>query len=158
MWLQLYSFVNMLHICSRTPFLRNTSGELLLYIVLNIEVIHLEVLFKRVNNCLKYISILLTLFLTLYVTFAWWVKVSFQKPPMVVDKRRKRGYIYVFIIWIPILSFTHIRPLNFAQDVICPWLLGISERSIISPWYSKGWHNITCRTTLTISQRNYENI
>ena len=45
-WLELYwnptsacvFFYNMLHICSRTPFLENTYGELLLYIVLNIEV------------------------------------------------------------------------------------------------------------------------
>ena len=35
-----YFSVNMLHICSRTPFLKNTSEELLLYIVLNIEVIN----------------------------------------------------------------------------------------------------------------------
>ena len=35
-----YSSVNMLHICSRTPFLENTFGELLLYIALNIEVIN----------------------------------------------------------------------------------------------------------------------
>ena len=41
-----YSSVNMLHICSRTPFLENTSGELLLYIVLNIEAINIEVLSK----------------------------------------------------------------------------------------------------------------
>ena len=36
--LHVYSSINMLHICSRTPFLENTYGELLLYIVLNIEV------------------------------------------------------------------------------------------------------------------------
>ena len=35
-----YSSVNMLHICSRTPLSENTSEELLLHIVLNIEVIH----------------------------------------------------------------------------------------------------------------------
>ena len=52
-----YSSVNMLHICSRTLFLENTSGELLLYIVLNIEVINVEVLSKQVKNCLKYISV-----------------------------------------------------------------------------------------------------
>ena len=45
-----YSSVNMLHICNRTPFLENTSGELLLYIVLSIEVINVEVLFKQVKN------------------------------------------------------------------------------------------------------------
>ena len=53
-----YSSVNMLRICSRTPLLENTSGELLLYIILNIEVVNVEVLFKQVKNYLKYISIL----------------------------------------------------------------------------------------------------
>ena len=53
-----YSFANMLHICSRTPFLENTSGELLLHIILNIEVINIDVLSKQVKNYLKYISIL----------------------------------------------------------------------------------------------------
>ena len=40
------SSVNMLHICSKAPFLENTSGELILYIVLNIDVINVEVLSK----------------------------------------------------------------------------------------------------------------
>ena len=31
-----YSSVNMQHICSRTPFLENTSGELILYTIFNI--------------------------------------------------------------------------------------------------------------------------
>ena len=53
-----YSSVNMLHICSKTPFLENTFGELLLHIVLNIEVINIEVLSQQVKNYLKYISIL----------------------------------------------------------------------------------------------------
>ena len=53
-----YSSVNMLHICSRTPVLENTTGQLLLHIVLNIEVINVEVLSKQVKNYLKYISIL----------------------------------------------------------------------------------------------------
>ena len=53
-----YSSVNMLHICSRTSFLESTSGELLLHIVLNIEVIKVEVLSKQIKNYLKYISIL----------------------------------------------------------------------------------------------------
>ena len=53
-----YSSVNMLHICSRTPFLESTSGELLLHTVLNIEVIKVEVLSKQIKNYLKYISIL----------------------------------------------------------------------------------------------------
>ena len=38
------------------PFLENTSGEVLLGIVLNLEVINVEVLSKQVKNCLKYIS------------------------------------------------------------------------------------------------------
>ena len=52
------SSVNMLHICSRTSFLENTSGELLLHIVLNIEFINVEVLSQKVKNYLKYISVL----------------------------------------------------------------------------------------------------
>ena len=70
----------MLHICSRTSFLENTAGELLLHIVLNIEVINVEVLSKQVKNCLKYISIIKTLLLTLYVSFTWWPNISFQMP------------------------------------------------------------------------------
>ena len=76
-----YSSINMLNICSRTPFLENSFGELLLHIVLNIEVLS-----KLVKNYLKYISILQTLFLTLYVTFAWWPKVSFWKPQRLLIK------------------------------------------------------------------------
>ena len=53
-----HSSVNMQHICSRTPFLENTSGELLLHIILNIGVINIDVLSKQVKNYLKYISIL----------------------------------------------------------------------------------------------------
>ena len=53
-----YSPVNMQYVCSRTLFLENTSGELLLYIVLNIVVIDVKVLSKQVKKCLKYISIL----------------------------------------------------------------------------------------------------
>ena len=45
-----YSFENMLRICSRTPFL---PGELLLYVVLNIEVVIVEVLSKKLKNYLK---------------------------------------------------------------------------------------------------------
>ena len=64
------SSANMPYICSRTPFSENTSEELPLYIVLNIEVINVEVLFKQVKSCLKYISKLQTLFITLYATLA----------------------------------------------------------------------------------------
>ena len=46
-----HSHVNVLHFCSRTPFLENTSGELLLlYIVLNIKFTNVEVLSKLPKN------------------------------------------------------------------------------------------------------------
>ena len=45
-----YSSKNMKHIYSRTPSLENTSGELILYTVFNIEVINAEVLHKQVKN------------------------------------------------------------------------------------------------------------
>ena len=44
-----YSSVNMQHICCKTSFLENTSGELLLYTVFNIEVINVEVLHQQVK-------------------------------------------------------------------------------------------------------------
>ena len=44
-----YSSKNTKHICSRAPFLENTSGELILYTVFNIEVINVEVLHKQVK-------------------------------------------------------------------------------------------------------------
>ena len=50
-----YSSVNMLHTCSKTPFLVKTSRELLLYIAPNSEIINIEALS---NNCLEYILIL----------------------------------------------------------------------------------------------------
>ena len=53
-----YSSVNMLCACCRMLFLENLSGELLLYIFLNIEVINVEVLSKKAKQSLKYISIL----------------------------------------------------------------------------------------------------
>ena len=43
-----YSSVNMRHICSGTPLLENTSGELL-YTVFIIEVLNVEVFHKQVN-------------------------------------------------------------------------------------------------------------
>ena len=64
------SSVNMVRTCSRTPFLVKISGELLLYIALNREIINLEFLSKKVKNFFKYILILPTLFLTFCVTFA----------------------------------------------------------------------------------------
>ena len=42
-----YSPVNMQHICSRTHFYENTSGELPLYTVFNREVINAEVLHEQ---------------------------------------------------------------------------------------------------------------
>ena len=45
-----YSSVNMPHICRRTLFIENTSGKLLLYIVLNIEFINVEVLSEQVKT------------------------------------------------------------------------------------------------------------
>ena len=53
-----YSSVSILQVCSRMPFLENPSGELLLYIVLNIEIINVEVLSRHVKSYLKYISII----------------------------------------------------------------------------------------------------
>ena len=44
-----YLSVTMQRFFSRTPFLENTSGELLLHIVLNIAVINVEVLSKQVT-------------------------------------------------------------------------------------------------------------
>ena len=46
------------HISSMTSFLESPSEELLLYIVLNIEIVNVEVISKKVKNCLKYISVL----------------------------------------------------------------------------------------------------
>ena len=43
----------MLNIWRRTSFLENTTGELLLYIVRNIEVMNVEVLSKKVKKLLQ---------------------------------------------------------------------------------------------------------
>ena len=48
--LHVYSAVNVLHLCRRTPFLKNTYGELFLCIVLNIDVINVKVLSKYVEK------------------------------------------------------------------------------------------------------------
>ena len=53
-----YSSVIVQHICSKTPFLRDSSGDLLLCIILNIEVTNVEILLKQVKSCSKYISLL----------------------------------------------------------------------------------------------------
>ena len=50
----------MLHICSRTSFLLNTAGELLLHIVLNIEVINVEVLSNQAKKCEIHFNIINT--------------------------------------------------------------------------------------------------
>ena len=44
-----YSSANMQHISSRTPFLENRFGELLLYTVFIIEIINVEVLHNQVK-------------------------------------------------------------------------------------------------------------
>ena len=71
------------------------SGELLLYIALNIEIINVEVHPKKATNCLKYNLILLAV--------------------VVVDKTRKRVCISATLI--AILSVIFSRPLIFVQDV-----------------------------------------
>ena len=48
---------------------------------------------------------------------------QFSKAVVVDDKTQKRRYIYVFGTWIVILNFISGWLLNFAQDVIRPWLL-----------------------------------
>ena len=73
-------------------FLRIHLGEeLLLYTVLNIEIINLEVLCKQVKNCLKYICKYL---LNIICDFCLVVKGKFSEVVMVVDKTRKRRYIF----------------------------------------------------------------
>ena len=68
------------------------------------------------------------------------------------DKIRKSGYIYALATWTAILIFMYSRSLNFPQNVICPWLLSISEGSIISPCYSKSWNNTACRLYLFLKE------
>ena len=46
-----YSSVDMLNICRAMQFLDNTSGKLLMFILLNIVVINIEVFSKQVKNC-----------------------------------------------------------------------------------------------------------
>ena len=87
-----YSSVNMLRTCSRTSFLVKASGELLLYITLNIEIINTEVVSKKVKSCLKYFLTLLTLFLTFLRNF----RLVAKEAVVVVDKTRARVYMCVF--------------------------------------------------------------
>ena len=87
-----YSSVNMLRTCSRTPFLVKAPGELLLYIAFNREIINVGVRCKKVKNCLKYILILLILFLTLG-DFRWWPKTSWW-----LLIKHKRGFICASLV------------------------------------------------------------
>ena len=75
---------NIQHICSKTPFLENTSGKLLLCTIFNIDVINVEVLHKQVK-CYTGIKPCLTL------------NEIFIRPEaaIVVDKTRKRYGIYI---------------------------------------------------------------
>ena len=103
----------MLRTCSRPPFLVKTSGELPLYMALNREIINVEVRSKEIKNCLKYILILLTL----YLTFCD-VRLMAKESVVVDDKTRTRVFMCVFGTWIVILSFLFGRPLNYLQDVV----------------------------------------
>ena len=88
-----YSSVNMLYICNRTIFLKNTSGELLLYIILNLEIINVEVLSKQVKNYFKYFKYFkhLSNFIRNFFLVA---KGYFSEAVVVIVKSRKRGYIF----------------------------------------------------------------
>ena len=78
---------NIQHICSKTPFLENTSGKLLLCTIFNIDVINVEVLHKQVK-CYTGIKPCLTL------------NEIFIRPEaaIVVDKTRKRYGIYTLLV------------------------------------------------------------
>ena len=78
------SSVNMQHICSKTPLLKSTYGELLLYTVFIIEVINVEVLHKQI----KYLAGKKPC-LTLNVIFAR------PEAVIVVNKTRKRSGVYI---------------------------------------------------------------
>ena len=86
-WIQLYLNHTFLYgysskNSSRTPFLENTSGEIILCTVFNIELINLEVFHKQVKiPCL-----------TLNVIFAR------PEAAIVVDKTRKRSEVYVRLV------------------------------------------------------------
>ena len=67
------------------------SGELPLYMALNREIINVEVRSKKIKNCLKYISISLTL----YLTFCD-VRLMAKESVVVDDKTRKRVFMCVF--------------------------------------------------------------
>ena len=81
----------MLRTCSIPPFLVKTSVELPLYMALNREIINVEVRSKKIKNCLKYILILLTL----YLTFCD-VRLMAKESVVVDDKTRKRVFMCVF--------------------------------------------------------------
>ena len=93
------SSVNMLRTCSRTLVLVKASGELLLYIALIREILNVEVLSMKIKNVLR--------------DFCLMVKYQFSEAVVVVDKARKRMYMWVFSI----LSFIFSKPL-FSKKVV----------------------------------------
>ena len=102
--------------CNRTPFLENTYGELLLYIVLNIEVRKSKYGSKYVGKKLFEIHFkIITTFSNFIRDFRWVAKYWFSETVVVVHKTRKRGYIYVFGTWIAILSFISGRRLTLRK-------------------------------------------
>ena len=138
--LHVYSSINMLHICSRTPILENTYGELLLYIVLNIEVRKSKYGSKYVDKELFEMHFqIITTFSNFIRDFRLVAKYQFSGAVVVVDKNPKEG-IYIRFWYLSCNLKFYIRyALNFAQDVICPWQFNTSEGHIISPWCSKGF-------------------
>ena len=158
--LHVYSSMNMPHICSRTPFLENTYGELLFYIVLNIKVRKSKYGSKCVGKKLFEIHFsVITTFSNFIRNLRLVVKYQFSDAVVVVDKTRKKGYIYVFGTRIAILSFISgkrltlrntsygLGCLTFRKDAL--QALGIQRAETILP---------TCRTILTISEKNREQI
>ena len=80
----------MLYICKRAPFLENTSLELLLHFVLNIEVIDTQVLSKQEKKLFVLIVNVLSTFLIFYVTSAWCPKDQYTEAVVIVHKAQKR--------------------------------------------------------------------
>ena len=96
--LHVYSSINILHICSRTPFLESTYGDLLLYIVLNVEVRKSKHGSKYVGKKLFEIHFkIITTFSNFTRDFRSVAKYQFSEAVVVVDKMRKRG-IYTSLV------------------------------------------------------------
>ena len=93
------SSVNMLRTCSRLVLVK-ASGELLLYIALIREILNVEVLSMKIKNVLR--------------DFCLMVKYQFSEAVVVVDKARKRMYMWVFSI----LSFIFSKPLFSKKGVL----------------------------------------